>query len=72
VAGIEGVQYLFMPGTPLTVDVLILTAVGAALGYVPLGRLFGMRLHPDHLHWWQHILARHAARRRGLRGEKAS
>ncbi|MBR7834570.1 VanZ family protein [Actinospica durhamensis] len=67
VAGVEGVQYLFVPGTPLTVDVLILTAVGAALGYVPLGRMFGMRLHPQHLHWWQRRLARSAARRRGTK-----
>ncbi len=67
VTGIEAVQYLFIPGTPLTVDVLILTAIGAALGYVPLGRMFGMRLHPNHLHWWQRRLSRSVARRRAAR-----
>jgi VanZ like family len=64
VIGIELVQYYFIPDTPLTVDVLILTAIGAAVGYVPLGRMFGMRLHPDHLHWWQRRLQMFSARRR--------
>jgi len=71
VAGIELVQHYFVPGTTVTIDVLILTAAGAALGYIPLGRMFGMRLHPHHLHWWQQILAGHLARRRGFRGKNA-
>lgn len=66
VAGIELVQHYFIPGTTVTIDVLILTAAGAALGYVLLGRLFGMRLHPHHLHWWQQILVRRRDRARGL------
>lgn len=65
IAGIELVQYFFIPNTPLTIDVLILTAIGAAVGYLPLGRMFGMRLHPDHLHWWQRKLKTTVARRRG-------
>lgn len=65
IVGIELVQYFFIPGTPLTIDVLILTAIGAAVGYVPLGRMFGMRLHPNHLHWWQRRLKSTVARRRG-------
>ena len=62
---IEVFQHFFIPGTTLTVDDVILTAGGAALGYVPLGRMFGMRLHPYHLHWWQRILSRRAVRRAG-------
>lgn len=65
IVGIQLVQYFFIPGTPLTVDVLILTGIGAAVGYVPLGRMFGMRLHPNHLHWWQRRLKTSADRRRG-------
>lgn len=65
VAGIELIQHFFIPGTTLTIDDVILTAGGAALGYVPLGRMFGMRLHPYHLHWWQQILKRHVSSRRG-------
>jgi len=47
------------------VDDIILAAVGAAVGYVPLGRMFGMRLHPHHLHWWQRLLANGVERRGG-------
>ena len=65
VVGIQLVQYYCIPGTPLTIDVLILTAIGAAAGYLPLGRMFGMRLHPNHLHWWQRKLKTSVARRRG-------
>lgn len=65
IAGIQAVQYFFIPGTPLTIDVLILTGIGAAAGYIPLGRMFGMRLHPNHLHWWQRRLKTSVARRRG-------
>jgi hypothetical protein len=67
VAGIELVQHLLIPGTSVNVDDLILAGAGAALGYLPLGRMFGMRLHPHHLHGWQRILARRVARRRGAR-----
>lgn len=67
ISGIELVQHFFIPGTSINVDDLILAAAGAALGYLPLGRMFGMRLHPHHLHWWQRILARLVSRRRGAR-----
>jgi hypothetical protein len=60
---IEAIQHFFIPGTALTVDDLILAGAGAALGYFPLGRMFGMRLHPHHLHWWQRLLAGVVARR---------
>jgi hypothetical protein len=34
--------------------------------------MFGMRLYPDHLHWWQRRLARSVERRRARRtGEPA-
>lgn len=67
IAGVEAVQHFFIPGTSVNVDDLILAGIGAALGYLPLGRMFGMRLHPHHLHWWQQILARVVRRRRGAR-----
>ena len=58
-------QHYFVTGFSLTVDGVILAAAGAALGYLPLGRMFGMRLYPDHLHWWQRSLAGRVARRPG-------
>jgi hypothetical protein len=61
----ELVQHYFIARSSLNVDGVILAAVGAALGYLPLGRMFGMRLHPNHLHWWQRTLARTVERRRG-------
>lgn len=62
---VELVQHYFIAGSSLNADDVILAAAGAALGYIPLGRMFGMRLYPDHLHWWQRILARSVERRRG-------
>lgn len=64
---IELTQWLFVRGRAFDVDDVILAAVGAALGYVPLGRMFGMRLHPYHLHWWQRRLARILPGRTGER-----
>lgn len=61
---VELVQHLFIAGSSLNTDDVILAAAGAALGYVPLGRMFGMRLYPDHLHWWQRGIARSVDRRR--------
>lgn len=60
---IELTQWLFVRGRAFDVDDIICAAVGAAIGYLPLGRMFGMRLHPYHLHWWQ----RQLRRRRGTR-----
>ena len=61
---VELVQHYFIAGSSLNADDVLLAAAGAALGYVPLGRMFGMRLYPDHLHWWQRLLARFLGRRR--------
>ena len=61
---VELLQHYFIAGSSLNSDDVILAAAGAVLGYVPLGRMFGMRLYPDHLHWWQRRLARHVERRR--------
>jgi hypothetical protein len=60
---VELIQHYFIAGSSLNVDDVILAAAGAALGYIPLGRMFGMRLYPDHLHWWQRSLARSVDRR---------
>ena len=69
---VELVQHYFIAGSSLNADDVILAAAGAALGYLPLGRMFGMRLYPDHLHWWQRGLARSVERRRGRgRGTQA-
>jgi glycopeptide antibiotics resistance protein len=70
IAAVELVQHLFVRGTSLNIDDLILAGAGAALGYVPLGRMFGMRLHPHHLHWWQRILARSLERGRRTRAAR--
>lgn len=65
---IELAQWLFVRGRAFDVDDVICAAAGAALGYLPLGRMFGMRLHPDHLHPWQRLLAgRRAAATSGAR-----
>lgn len=61
---VELAQHYLLVHRPLDVDDLILAAIGAAIGYVPLGRMFGMRLHPDHLHWWQRALANFAESRK--------
>ena len=64
---VELAQHFVLIRRPLDVDDLILAAIGAAIGYVPLGRMFGMRLYPDHLHWWQRALGRFAERRKAKR-----
>lgn len=64
-AFVEVAQHYFIARSSLNIDGVILAAIGAALGYIPLGRMFGMRLYPDHLHWWQRRLARTVERRRG-------
>ena len=64
---LELAQWLFVRGRAFDVDDIILAAVGAVLGYLPLGRMFSMRLHPYHLHWWQRMLARNAPGRTGER-----
>lgn len=53
---LELAQHFFVRGRSFDVDDLILAAAGAVLGYVPLGRMFGLRLHPEHRHWWQRRL----------------
>jgi hypothetical protein len=53
---IELAQWAFVRGRAFDVDDVILAAVGAVIGYVPLGRMFGLRLHPQHLHWWQRLV----------------
>lgn len=63
IAVVEVVQHFFIHGTTINIDDLILAGAGAALGYIPLGRMFGMRLHPHHLHWWQRILVRFRTQR---------
>jgi VanZ family protein len=55
---IELVQWAFVRGRAFDVDDIILAAIGAAIGYIPLGRMFGLRLHPQHRHWWQRLLRR--------------
>jgi hypothetical protein len=64
ISAVDLLQHLAIRGTSVNIDDLILAGAGAALGYVPLGRMFGMRLHPHHLHWWQRILARSVDRGR--------
>jgi VanZ like family len=61
---VELLQHYLTAGSSLNSDDVILAAAGAAVGYIPLGRMFGMRLYPDHLHWWQRRLARSVERRR--------
>ncbi|HEU5333576.1 MAG TPA: VanZ family protein [Actinocrinis sp.] len=53
---LEAAQHFFVAGRSFDVDDVILAAAGAVLGYVPLGRMFGLRLHPEHRHWWQRRL----------------
>ena len=65
---IELGQHFFVAGRSFDVDDLILAAVGAAIGYVPLGRMFALRLHPHHQHWWQRALANARARRAAKKG----
>lgn len=50
---LELAQHFFVTGRSFDVDDIILAAAGAVLGYIPLGRMFGLRLYPEHRHWWQ-------------------
>ncbi|WP_063770561.1 VanZ family protein [Streptacidiphilus carbonis] len=50
---LEIAQHFFVEGRSFDIDDVILAALGAALGYLPLGRRFSLRMHPDHRHWWQ-------------------
>lgn len=70
IALIELGQHFFVAGRSFDVDDLILAAIGAALGYIPLGRMFALRLHPQHRHWWQRALANARARARSRSAKK--
>ena len=50
---VELAQHFFVEGRSFDVDDIILAAFGAALGYLPLGRLLARWVHPRHRHWWQ-------------------
>ena len=50
---VELTQHFFIEGRSFDVDDIILAALGAALGYLPLGRLLSRWAHPRHRHWWQ-------------------
>lgn len=50
---LELAQHFFVEGRSFDIDDVILAAIGAAIGYLPLGRKFSMRMHPGHRHWWQ-------------------
>lgn len=54
--GVELAQHLFARGRAFDVDDILLATVGAVVGYFPLGRMFGKRLHPAHRHLWQRRL----------------
>jgi hypothetical protein len=69
---IELAQWLFVRGRAFDVDDIILAGLGAAIGYLPLGRMFGLRLHPRHRHWWQRLLARGTDRTRGTQPPAAT
>ena len=53
---LELAQHFFVRGRSFDVDDLILAAVGAVIGYVPIGRYLSLRIHPGHRHWWQRLL----------------
>ena len=53
---LELAQHFFVRGRSFDVDDLILAAVGAVIGYVPVGRYLSLRVHPGHRHWWQRLL----------------
>jgi len=59
---IELAQHFFVRGRSFDVDDIILAGVGAAIGYLPLGRYVALRLHPEHRHWWQRRLDAVSAR----------
>ena len=50
---LEVAQHFFVEGRAFDIDDVILAAVGAVIGYVPLGRKLSLRMHPEHRHWWQ-------------------
>ena len=50
---VELAQHFFVEGRSFDVDDIILAAFGAALGYLPVGRLLARWAHPRHRHWWQ-------------------
>ncbi|QMU77602.1 VanZ family protein [Streptacidiphilus sp. PB12-B1b] len=50
---VELAQHFFVEGRSFDVDDIILAAFGAAVGYLPLGRLLARWAHPRHRHWWQ-------------------
>jgi hypothetical protein len=52
---LELAQHFFVQGRSFDVDDLILAAIGAVLGYVPVGRYLSLRVHPGHRHWWQRL-----------------
>jgi VanZ family protein len=53
---LEVAQHFFVRGRSFDVDDLILAAIGAVIGYVPVGRYLSLRIHPGHRHWWQRLL----------------
>ena len=53
---LELAQHYFVQGRSFDVDDLVLAAIGAAIGYVPIGRYLSLRVHPAHRHWWQRLL----------------
>ncbi|MEY9836800.1 VanZ family protein [Streptacidiphilus sp. EB103A] len=50
---LELAQHFFVKGRSFDVDDIILAALGAAIGYLPLGRRLSLRIHPSHRHGWQ-------------------
>jgi len=63
---LETAQRLFVEGRSFDVDDIILAVAGAAIGYLPIGRYLGLRLHPEHRHWWQRRLSGVPYRSRSL------
>lgn len=68
--GVELAQHLLATGRAFDVDDILLATGGAILGYFPLGRMFGKRLHPDYRHPWQRRIDE--ARRRRKREKPGS
>jgi glycopeptide antibiotics resistance protein len=58
---LELAQHFFVRGRSFDVDDLILAAIGAVVGYLPLGRYLSLRVHPGHRHWWQRLLGNRKA-----------
>lgn len=55
---IELDQRLFIEGRSFDIDDILLAALGAVIGYLPLGRLLARWAHPAHRHWWQRLARR--------------